>query len=57
MEERSLDYYLDNVRIGTAFSRLPPGPLYPAVSAAEWVRFLHRVSVATPSEGGEGACA
>jgi hypothetical protein len=31
MEERTLDYYLDGVRAGAAFTKLPPGPLYPAV--------------------------
>eukprot|EP00291_Cryptomonas_curvata_P023877 CAMPEP_0172161040 /NCGR_PEP_ID=MMETSP1050-20130122/5898_1 /TAXON_ID=233186 /ORGANISM="Cryptomonas curvata, Strain CCAP979/52" /LENGTH=184 /DNA_ID=CAMNT_0012830881 /DNA_START=54 /DNA_END=604 /DNA_ORIENTATION=+ len=32
MEDRSLDYFLDGVRVGQAFAKLPPGPLYPAAS-------------------------
>ncbi|EKX45037.1 hypothetical protein GUITHDRAFT_109082 [Guillardia theta CCMP2712] len=30
--DRTLDLYVDGTRVGTAFSKLPPGPLYPACS-------------------------
>jgi len=30
--DRTLDLYVDGARVGSAFTRLPPGPLYPACS-------------------------
>jgi hypothetical protein len=48
MDERSLDYYLDGVKIATAFTKLPPGPLYPACSNGFDKAFCRRSAAHTP---------
>lgn len=45
MEERTLEYYLDGQHAGTAFTRLPPGPLYPACSNGFDKAFARRVTI------------
>mmetsp|Transcript_46238 Transcript_46238/g.72372 ORF Transcript_46238/g.72372 Transcript_46238/m.72372 type:complete len:277 (+) Transcript_46238:135-965(+) len=45
MEDRTLDYYVDGVHVATAFTRLPPGPMYPACSNGFDKTFCRHVKI------------